>query len=125
MKESLENTDDGDGVGDDAAFQEEVDPAIRVHTTKTKSSRSARKESNMSKSVIVKTLRQLSKCLRKSALIQPHSLEVRANAKVPIVNMRTQFGFEADVGIGGHNGSDTSHFAREQVKRFGRSVWQC
>ena len=125
VKESLENTDDGDGVGDDAAFQEEVDPAIRVHTTKTKSSRSARKESNMSKSVIVKTLRQLSKCLRKSALIQPHSLEVRANAKVPIVNMRTQFGFEADVGIGGHNGSDTSHFAREQVKRFGRSVWQC
>jgi len=46
------------------------------------------------------------------------NVEVRKHARVPIVAMTTRFGFDVDVGIGGHVGTDTSSYATSQVTRF-------
>ena len=34
--------------------------------------------------------------------------------------MDTPFGYECDVALGGHNGTDTSHYAKKQSERFQR-----
>jgi hypothetical protein len=40
------------------------------------------------------------------------------HARVPIVKMESNLGFEADVAIGGHNGTDTSAFAASMVDKY-------
>ena len=50
----------------------------------------------------------------------PLELCVRKHARVPIINMSTPFGYECDVALGGHNGTDTSHYAKTQSERFER-----
>jgi hypothetical protein len=47
---------------------------------------------------------------------------VICDSRVPIIKMRTSFGFETDIAVGGHNGCDTSYFASRQSKRFVRYV---
>lgn len=37
---------------------------------------------------------------------------------VPIINFQSHFGFEADIAMGGHNGTDTSSYASRQVSKF-------
>lgn len=39
-------------------------------------------------------------------------------ARVPIVKMTTSLGFESDIAIGGHNGSDTSPYAGSQTEKY-------
>ncbi|KAG7366439.1 hypothetical protein IV203_029109 [Nitzschia inconspicua] len=46
------------------------------------------------------------------------TLHVRKKAKVPIINFQSHFGFEVDIAMGGHNGTDTSSYASIQVSRF-------
>lgn len=48
------------------------------------------------------------------------NLHVRKKARVPIINMVTRFGYECDIAIGGHNGTDTSSYASAQASRFKR-----
>jgi hypothetical protein len=43
-------------------------------------------------------------------------------ARVPIVKLQTKLGVEMDVAVGGHNGTDTSHFAALQSEKFQRYV---
>jgi len=39
------------------------------------------------------------------------------------VKFQTKFGFEGDIAVGGHNGTDTSQFAMSQVERFKRYAY--
>lgn len=41
-------------------------------------------------------------------------------ARVPIIKIVTSWGFEADVALGGHNGTDTSNYAKTLLERFER-----
>lgn len=65
---------------------------------------------------VVHALRALCKALWRSPVMS--KIEVRHRAKVPIVTTETKLGFEADVAVGGHNGTDTSKFAATQVKKY-------
>jgi DNA polymerase sigma len=47
-----------------------------------------------------------------------HSLIHFTAEEVPIINLKSHFGFEADIAVGGHNGTDTSSYASLQVSRF-------
>jgi len=72
------------------------------------------------KVLIVRKLNLLQRWLRRvlgrvGAIEQSH---VRKHARVPIVNMLTSFGYECDIALGGHNGTDTSGYAGAQIKRF-------
>ena len=65
---------------------------------------------------VIMSLRSLGRALWKSPVMT--KVEVRHRAKVPIVTTDTKLGFEADVAVGGHNGTDTSQFAAAQVKKY-------
>eukprot|EP00957_Ditylum_brightwellii_P209970 15364436-Ditylum_brightwellii.AAC.1 len=67
---------------------------------------------------VIAALRLLGKKLWKSPLA--HMVEVRRHARVPIINVATRFGFEGDIALGGHNGTDTSHYAAGQVQQYRR-----
>jgi hypothetical protein len=69
---------------------------------------------------VVDALVSLARKLRRSDWTR--SVQVIKNARVPIIKMETGLGFEADVAIGGHNGSDTSHYAAAQVEKYQRYV---
>jgi hypothetical protein len=49
-----------------------------------------------------------------------HTIECRTKARVPIINRSARMGFEGDIAIGGHNGVDTSMYAKSQAKGFRR-----
>jgi hypothetical protein len=66
--------------------------------------------------LVVKALNSLSKQLRKQHFTI--ALGVRKHARVPIINMETRFGYECDIALGGHNGTDTSAYAANQIQRF-------
>jgi len=63
---------------------------------------------------VVNSLYKLTRPLRPFA----SQMHVRKKARVPIINMVTHFGFECDIALGGHNGADTSSYARTQLSRF-------
>lgn len=65
---------------------------------------------------VVKALSLLGKRLWKSSFAQ--NIQVRKNARVPIICMTTRFGFDSDVALGGHNGIDTSHYVRKVVEKY-------
>jgi|AntRauTorckE5430_2_1112549.scaffolds.fasta_scaffold00084_6 hypothetical protein len=65
---------------------------------------------------VVKALSLLGKRLWKSSFAQ--NIQVRKNARVPIICMTTRFGFDSDVALGGHNGMDTSHYVRKVVEKY-------
>jgi len=67
---------------------------------------------------VVSVLLSLTNQLRRSSFT--HTIECRSRARVPIINCSTRTGFEGDIAIGGHNGVDTSTYARSQVNRFNR-----
>jgi hypothetical protein len=69
---------------------------------------------------VVRALNSLSRRLRGKGLAD--QIFVRKWAKVPIINMETRFGYECDIAIGGHNGTDTSSYASSQCLRFKRYV---
>ena len=69
---------------------------------------------------VVKALNALSKKLRK--IRATTQLCLRKHARVPIINMETSFGYECDIAVGGHNGTDTSAYASLQIGRFQRYV---
>jgi hypothetical protein len=69
---------------------------------------------------VIRALNSLSRRLRGNSLTK--NVHVRKKAKVPIINMETRFGYECDIAIGGHNGTDTSSFALSQCKKFRRYV---
>jgi hypothetical protein len=68
---------------------------------------------------VVSALLSLTRQLRMSSKFT-HTIECRTKARVPIINCSTRMGFEGDIAIGGHNGVDTSMYAKSQVKRFRR-----
>lgn len=72
------------------------------------------------KKKIANALWKLGGLLRQSPLT--YNVEVRAKARVPIINMTTNLGFEGDIAVGGHAGADTSQYAATQVDRFQRCV---
>ena len=65
---------------------------------------------------VVSVLQGLTSHLRRSSFT--NTVACRSKARVPIVNCNTRTGFEGDIAIGGHNGMDTSTYARTQVGRF-------
>jgi hypothetical protein len=65
---------------------------------------------------VVNSLYKLTRPLRSFA----SNMHVRRKARVPIINMVTHFGFECDIALGGHNGTDTSSYATKQLSRFKR-----
>ena len=67
---------------------------------------------------VVSVLQGLTSHLRRSSFT--NTVECRSRARVPIVNCNTRTGFEGDIAIGGHNGTDTSAYAQTQVVRFKR-----
>jgi hypothetical protein len=69
---------------------------------------------------VVNALSLMGKRLRKSPFAQ--NLQVRRNARVPIICLTTRYGFDADVALAGHNGTDTSHYVRKLVEKFDRYV---
>jgi hypothetical protein len=73
------------------------------------------------RNLVVRALRSLGTGLRKNRIIV--NVEVRHRARVPIVCMETRLGFEGDVAIGGHNGTDTSSYAAGLVKQYKRYVF--
>jgi len=73
------------------------------------------------RTLVVRALNALSRKLRKSQLTT--QLTVRKHARVPIINMETCFGYECDIALGGHNGTDTSAYASTQISRFHRYVY--
>jgi len=70
--------------------------------------------SGRTRTLVVKSLFKLSKPLRSFS----SQIHVRSKARVPIINMITNFGFECDIALGGHNGTDTSSYASIQLSRF-------
>jgi hypothetical protein len=72
------------------------------------------------RTLVVRALNALSRKLRRSQLTA--QLTVRKHARVPIINMETIFGYEGDIALGGHNGTDTSAYASTQISRFQRYV---
>jgi hypothetical protein len=77
------------------------------------------------RTMVVNALYKITRHLRPYAA----TLHVRKKAKVPIINLSSHFGFECDIAMGGHNGTDTSSYASAQVARFKRYVvmvcWPC
>jgi hypothetical protein len=67
---------------------------------------------------VISVLQGLTGHLRRSSFT--NTVECRSRARVPIVNCNTRTGFEGDIAIGGHNGVDTSTYAKRQVNRFQR-----
>jgi hypothetical protein len=65
---------------------------------------------------VVNSLYKLTRPLRPFA----SQMHVRRQARVPIINMVTTFGFECDIALGGHNGTDTSSYASTHLSRFKR-----
>ncbi|CAB9529820.1 expressed unknown protein [Seminavis robusta] len=65
---------------------------------------------------VVNVLNSLGNILRRRQFTK--SVTVIRKARVPIVKFQTKLGFEGDVAMGGHNGTDTSQFAMSQVQRF-------
>lgn len=72
---------------------------------------------------VIQALLLLGKRLRNSSFTQ--HVHVRTKARVPIICTTTRMGFDGDIALGGHNGTDTSHYVRAQVERFKRFVKNC
>ena len=67
---------------------------------------------------VVSALASLSNKLRKSKLTK--TVCCIKGARVPIIKIDTCLGFEADIAVGGHNGTDTSLYAAAQVETYQR-----
>lgn len=67
---------------------------------------------------VVSALASFSNKLRKSKLTK--TVYLIKGARVPIIKVDTFFGFEADIAVGGHNGTDTSSYAATQVEMYQR-----
>jgi hypothetical protein len=72
------------------------------------------------RTLVVRALQSLKTGLHKNRMFS--TIGIRRFARVPIVTMESRLGFEGDVAIGGHNGTDTSQFAAELVERYKRYV---
>jgi len=70
--------------------------------------------SGRTRTLVINSLYKLTRPLRQHA----KQMNVRRKARVPIINFVTHFGFECDIAIGGHNGTDTSSYASNQMARF-------
>jgi hypothetical protein len=65
---------------------------------------------------VVSSLYRLGAALKKCPVHDRH--EVRSRARVPIIALETRIGVDADVALGGHNGTDTSQYAGAILKRY-------
>jgi hypothetical protein len=68
--------------------------------------------------LVVDALSSLGRKLWKSSVTQ--NVEVRRHARVPIIMMTTRLGFDGDIALGGHNGTDTSQYASIQIQKYQR-----
>lgn len=87
----------------------------RVGTSKV-SSKPSFGPTGKDRSRVVSALFSLTSELRRSYFT--HTIECRSKARVPIINCSTICGFEGDICVGGHNGTDTSMYAQSQAARF-------
>ena len=78
------------------------------------------KYKNQTRQMAIKALKKLGKRLRKEGYVRPETVEVRLAARVPIVTLKTRFGFESDILINHGDVIDTSAYATSQVHRFKR-----
>ena len=69
---------------------------------------------------VVRALNTLSRRIRKFNFNT--QVFVRKHARVPIINLETCFGYECDIALGGHNGTDTSAYASNQISKSCRYV---
>ena len=67
---------------------------------------------------IVDILERLGRSLRRVSFAR--NVHVIKKARVPIVKMKSQFGFEGDVAVGGHSGMDTTQYAANLILRYKR-----
>jgi hypothetical protein len=67
------------------------------------------------RALIVRKLNLLGKRIRKTGVAT--MLHVRKKARVPIINMETRYGYECDIALGGHNGTDTSSYASTKISQ--------
>lgn len=119
---------DSDSSDDDNVPNQRGDEVLELSVT----SSSVGNSSNSSKPIVkpvfgptgktrvrvISVLQGLTSHLRRSSFT--NTVECRSRARVPIVNCNTRTGFEGDIAIGGHNGVDTSTYAKRQVNRFQR-----
>jgi DNA polymerase sigma len=79
-------------------------------------SKSQQAQQQYPRRMAVNALAALGKILYRNPIL--HTVVVRRNARVPIIVISTQFGFEGDIALGGHNGADTSQYANAQVEKY-------
>ena len=131
--EASEHDNHDDGSDDSTAAEEEKKDAEGwddlhvsfVSTPAPPSSTSSKDKASfgpqgVTRVKVVKALRSLGNILRRREFTQ--GIQVISRARVPIVKFETRLGFEGDVAMGGHNGTDTSQFARSCVERYKRYV---
>eukprot|EP00934_Nitzschia_sp_Nitz4_P008632 Nitzschia sp. Nitz4//scaffold74_size92883//53864//58924//NITZ4_004827-RA/size92883-augustus-gene-0.6-mRNA-1//1//CDS//3329557607//8622//frame0 len=85
-------------------------------TTPKASNLPLQEQSEEQRKLVIRALNSLSRRIRKKCLAQ--QVTVRKWARVPIINMATEAGFECDITVAGFNGTDTSSFANFQCQRF-------
>lgn len=110
------DTENWDDSGMEVSFVTEPSATSRVPSR----NRPVTGPTGETRTLVVRALNALSRKLRKMQWTQ--QLTVRKYARVPIINMETRFGYECDIALGGHNGTDTSSYASNQIKRFRRYV---
>jgi hypothetical protein len=72
------------------------------------------------RSEVVNALTRLTNHLRKQRHRLADRVQLIKTARVPIIKVATCLGVEADIAVGGHNGTDTSAYAASLVQLFPR-----
>jgi hypothetical protein len=98
--------------------QRAAPPVSSTTTTAASSSSVMVGPQGETRKLVLGALKRLGRQLWKSPVI--HTVEVRKHARVPIIATGTHLGFESDIALGGHNGTDTSQYASTQAQRFKR-----
>ena len=87
----------------------------------TKSSTSNSRCTIQTRYMVINSLKNLGKRLRREGrIIRPETVHVRKGARVPIIYLKTRFEFDSDILINHGDVIDTSAYASSQVYRFRR-----
>jgi len=110
---SRESTDNDEDAFEVNLSTNKVDYAASAASRKTIG------PSGESRKKVLKALALMGKRLRKAPFSR--NIHVRKHARVPIICMTTRSGFDTDIALGGHNGTDTSHYVRKLVDKYGKN----
>jgi hypothetical protein len=116
---SLSDSEQDDDFQVSFVVSQRAAPPVSSSTTTAASSSSVMVgPQGETRKLVLGALKRLGRQLWKSPVI--HTVEVRKHARVPIIATGTHLGFESDIALGGHNGTDTSQYASTQAQRFKR-----